>query len=109
MSMLIVPGTAEEVEVVYMALLCGIDYPPPTVAIFKSLKCAEDFCRSKNDSIPTDNVCHLIVRQMTMGAPSKEEFSLRINPSTDITTWDRIDRLRGPDIIFQAKRRRHHQ
>ena len=98
--MLIVPGTDEEVEVVYMAVLCGIDYPPPTVAIFKSLKCAEDFCQSKNESIPTDNVCHLTVRQMTIGVPSKQEFFLRINPSTDITTRNRINRLRGPDMVF---------
>jgi hypothetical protein len=43
-------------EVVYMAVLGGIYPVPVTVAIFKSLECAEEFCNLKNMDIPSDNI-----------------------------------------------------
>ena len=81
-------------EVVYMAVLGGIYPAPVTVAIFKSLECAEEFCNLKNMSIPSDNICHLSVQQMTMGAPSEQELRSRVNPPINNVTQNRLNRIR---------------
>ena len=86
----------------YMAVLGGVYPAPVTVAIFTSFEHADEFCRTTNASIPTDSVCHLSVRQMSVGTPSKQELQSRVSPPIDKVTQERIDRLRDaePDTLF---------